>query len=318
MTNTVVCKSCQSTWELDLPGVGVRQICICTLCSAQSRGTSSHPDAVGRMRQVYEEGQADMDIAAADDDDGATMITDISCSISQHFAPHDDTSDAYINTNPVNAVTRDQPPDRGLVNRPDDGVSTDPNVLSSSSEHRSRRPSFPPYLLEHGGRTSGGGTTSATHMPLPSVLVPRLPKQHHQQQVHPHVHLSSSSLAYQYGGGGAPDTHDDVISLGSEERFSLHSSRQYNHHHHDRVSAAALLGSVRLGGGMPEIDHEDHHSSSHVHSQHRMSPPRPSYDASVDNLVNPSTWKSHHHQHHHYPTTANAARIEIASNHRFG
>ncbi|RHY05471.1 hypothetical protein DYB36_006517, partial [Aphanomyces astaci] len=81
----------------------VRQICICTLCSAQSRCTSSHPDAVGRMRQVYEEGQADMDIAAADDDDGATMITDISCSISQYFAPHDDTSDAYINNNPYNA-----------------------------------------------------------------------------------------------------------------------------------------------------------------------------------------------------------------------
>ncbi|OQR96610.1 hypothetical protein THRCLA_07228 [Thraustotheca clavata] len=73
-----ICKRCHSVWELDLPNVGLRRVRICTLCSATTRGQVDM--RLVPQSELYSEPLDD----ESNEDDRGTMITDISCSISQY------------------------------------------------------------------------------------------------------------------------------------------------------------------------------------------------------------------------------------------
>ncbi|KAF0701058.1 Aste57867_8504 [Aphanomyces stellatus] len=240
----VVCKSCQATWELDLPGVGVRQICICTLCSANSRGTGNNAETMERIaREVY----------VPDDDamseGGATMVTDISCSISQVYNAQQEADDAYL----ASLNGRQQKPVMQMA-------QSMPRRPTVSNKHPSVRPP-PPVMMD--------GDFART---------PNRP-----------THFSTSE--------------DDVISLGSEERFSFHRKRNQA-----RPTSAMPIPLV-------EEDNNMHYQQQHMSER---SPRRLSYDDCADNLVNPTTWK----QASSLPRSPlhlanNQPRIEIGSNKRF-
>ncbi|ETW07130.1 hypothetical protein H310_01762 [Aphanomyces invadans] len=315
----VVCKSCQSTWELDLPGVGIRQICICTLCSANSRGTSSHPDTLGRMREVYEEGEANVgDHADRQSEGGATMVTDISCSISQYFVQQQESSEVGYDSRYHQPHHLGPPPVHSRENMggpvhcdDQDHVYADPKPFKS---HR-RNPSpqhvpvsasgVPPMLMDHGGESTSRGGTNGHPGGSHGHSVPRPAKVH----VPPST-LPSPPRPTKYLSVDISDPNDDVISLGSEERFSFHS-RQPKRLHGPSQGLASALGSVRLGAVVPETIDDGDDATNSFHR--KSSPHRLSYDACANNLVNPTTWK-----HPASSQSTGGVRIDIGSNKRFG
>ncbi|CAK4072920.1 unnamed protein product [Aphanomyces euteiches] len=253
----VVCKSCQSTWELDLPGVGVRHICICTLCSANSRGASnSSIENAGRMREIYSPDDDN------DSDGGGTMVTDISCSISQIFTPKDEIDDPTLSANRAN-----RHPYNG---HPHDSYGKPQVPVRHPQTATTSRPPPPPMLMD-------GDFTRSAGRPQ-------------------HQHLSNNS-------------EDDIISLGSEERFSFHSKlKKLSASTHNRLPTQSN-GLATAPTAAPETQLERNESNNNHITD---APRRHSYDSCVDNLVNPATWR----QQTVLPPS-NQPRIEIGSNKRF-
>ncbi|KDO27560.1 hypothetical protein SPRG_06827 [Saprolegnia parasitica CBS 223.65] len=176
-----ICKRCHSVWELDLPNVGLRRVRICTLCSATTRGQADM--RLVPTSELYSEPLDD----ESNEDDRGTMITDISCSISQY-------------------VPRQQPPSYG----PDTGVRAPPrhlgpevlqmartprtrangDTISLASEERfrmyehygpqdgqrpptHRRPSDPPQYA-HARRHSSSAASSNQSLPFGTFQQPRV------------------------------------------------------------------------------------------------------------------------------------------------
>ncbi|OQR82851.1 hypothetical protein ACHHYP_15439 [Achlya hypogyna] len=182
-----ICKRCHSVWELDLPNVGLRRVRICTLCSATTRGQADM--RLVPTSELYSEPLDD----DANDDDRGTMITDISCSISQ-YVPRAQPPSAYGDTT-TRAPPRHIGPEVLQVARTPRTRNGDTISLASEERFRMyehygppelqrppphRRPSDPPIYYTDARRHSSSASSNQS-LPFGTYQQPRVEPFHVRQ-----------------------------------------------------------------------------------------------------------------------------------------